>query len=157
VGVSKHTIYGWKAKYGGMDVSPAQEAKQLRDENKDVGRLNVPVDDALLMRGIQSIGDLDGPDPEGTPAARACRPIWYLSVRPSKNSIQKPPAFRGWRSREWCKYWDGSPQGSITHHRNQKCPATGWLLYAQNLSCTFQWRTFRQRHSHFYFGMQSNW
>jgi putative transposase len=33
VGVSKHTIYAWKAKYGGMDVSEAQEAKQLRDEN----------------------------------------------------------------------------------------------------------------------------
>ncbi len=25
VGVSKHTIYAWKAKYGGMDVSQAQE------------------------------------------------------------------------------------------------------------------------------------
>ena len=33
VGVSKHTMYGWKAWYGGMDVSQAQEAKQLRDEN----------------------------------------------------------------------------------------------------------------------------
>jgi transposase len=33
VGVSKHTIYARKAKYGGMDVSEAQEAKQLRDEN----------------------------------------------------------------------------------------------------------------------------
>jgi putative transposase len=33
-GVSKHTIYAWKAKYGGMDVTEAQEAKQLRDENK---------------------------------------------------------------------------------------------------------------------------
>jgi uncharacterized protein YjcR len=29
VGVSKHTIYAWKAKYGGMDVSQAQEAKQF--------------------------------------------------------------------------------------------------------------------------------
>jgi len=36
VGVSKHTIYAWKAKYGGMDVSEAQEAKQLRDENTKV-------------------------------------------------------------------------------------------------------------------------
>jgi hypothetical protein len=36
VGVSKHTIYAWKAKYGGMDVSEAQEAKQLRDENTRV-------------------------------------------------------------------------------------------------------------------------
>lgn len=33
VGVSKHTIYAWKAKYGGTDVSQAQEAKLLRDEN----------------------------------------------------------------------------------------------------------------------------
>src|SRR5271169_3488749 len=33
VGVSKHTLYAWKAKYGGMDVSQAQAAKQLRDEN----------------------------------------------------------------------------------------------------------------------------
>jgi putative transposase len=27
VGVSKHTIYAWKAKYGGMEVSEAQEAR----------------------------------------------------------------------------------------------------------------------------------
>ena len=31
-GVSKHTIYAWKAKYGGMEVSEAQEVKQLRRE-----------------------------------------------------------------------------------------------------------------------------
>jgi putative transposase len=37
VGVSKHTIYAWKAKYGGMEVSQAQEAKQLRDENTRTG------------------------------------------------------------------------------------------------------------------------
>ena len=34
VGVSKHTIYAWKAKYGGMDVSEAEEAKQLRENTK---------------------------------------------------------------------------------------------------------------------------
>ncbi|MGC2329729.1 MAG: IS3 family transposase [Candidatus Sulfotelmatobacter sp.] len=39
VGVSKHTIYAWKAKYGGMDVSQAQEAKQLRDENMRLRKL----------------------------------------------------------------------------------------------------------------------
>jgi putative transposase len=26
-GVSKHAIYAWKAKYGGMEVSEAQEVK----------------------------------------------------------------------------------------------------------------------------------
>ncbi len=35
-GVSKHTIYAWKAKYGGLEVSEAEEVKHLRDEN---GRL----------------------------------------------------------------------------------------------------------------------
>jgi putative transposase len=38
-GVSAHTIYAWKAKYGGMDVSEAQEVKQLRDENARLKRL----------------------------------------------------------------------------------------------------------------------
>ena len=38
MGVSKHTIYAWKAKYGGVDVAEAQELKQLRDENEEVGR-----------------------------------------------------------------------------------------------------------------------
>ena len=33
MGVSKHTIYAWKQKYGGLEVSEAQEVKPLRDEN----------------------------------------------------------------------------------------------------------------------------
>ena len=37
VGVSKHTLYAWKAKYGGMDVSQAQEAKQLREAEEAGG------------------------------------------------------------------------------------------------------------------------
>jgi len=38
-GVSVHTIYAWKAKYGGMEVSEAQEVKQLRDENARLKKL----------------------------------------------------------------------------------------------------------------------
>lgn len=38
-GVSKHTIYAGKAKYGGMDVSEAQEVKQLREENSRLKKL----------------------------------------------------------------------------------------------------------------------
>jgi putative transposase len=53
VGVSKHTIYAWKAKYGGMDVSQAQEAKQLRDEN---GKLRKLVADLSLDKeALQSV------------------------------------------------------------------------------------------------------
>ena len=31
--VSEATLYNWKAKYGGMDVSEAKRLKQLEDEN----------------------------------------------------------------------------------------------------------------------------
>jgi putative transposase len=47
VGVSKHTIYGWKAKYGGLEVSEAQRLRQLEDEN---GRLKKLVADLSLDR-----------------------------------------------------------------------------------------------------------
>ena len=37
VGVSKHTIYAWKAKYGGMDVSQAQEANSCAMRTRSCG------------------------------------------------------------------------------------------------------------------------
>ena len=37
--VSQHPIYTWKAKYGGMEASEAQEARQLRDENTRLRKL----------------------------------------------------------------------------------------------------------------------
>jgi putative transposase len=53
VGVSKHTIYAWKAKYGGMEVSEAQEVKQLRDENARLKRL--VADLSLDKDALQSV------------------------------------------------------------------------------------------------------
>ena len=53
VGVSAHTIYAWKAKYGGMDVSQAQEAKQLRDENTRLRKL--VADLSLDKEALQSV------------------------------------------------------------------------------------------------------
>ena len=53
LGVSKHTVYAWKAKYGGLEVSEAQELKQLREEN---GRLKRMVADLSLDReALQSV------------------------------------------------------------------------------------------------------
>jgi putative transposase len=52
-GVSKHTIYAWKSKYGGMDVNEAQEVKQLREENAP---LKKPVADLSLDKDmLQSV------------------------------------------------------------------------------------------------------
>jgi putative transposase len=58
VGVSKHTIYAWKAKYGGMDVSQAQEAKQLRDENTRLRKLvaDLSLDKDMLQSLIAKNG-----------------------------------------------------------------------------------------------------
>src|SRR6202142_103507 len=53
VGVSKHTIYAWKAKYGGMDVSQAQEARQLREENARLKKL--VADLSLDKDALQSV------------------------------------------------------------------------------------------------------
>jgi putative transposase len=58
VGVSKHTIYTWKAKYGGMDVSEAQEVKQLRDENARLKKLvaDLSLDKDMLKSVIAKNG-----------------------------------------------------------------------------------------------------
>lgn len=52
-GVSKHTMYAWKAKYGGMDATQAQEAKQLRDENNRLRKL--VADLSLDKEALQSV------------------------------------------------------------------------------------------------------
>jgi putative transposase len=44
-GVSEATLYNWKAKFGGMDVSDARLLKALEDEN---GKLKRLLADAML-------------------------------------------------------------------------------------------------------------
>ena len=38
-GISAHTYYRWKNKYGGMEVSEARRLKQLEDENRRLKRI----------------------------------------------------------------------------------------------------------------------
>ena len=54
-GVSEATIYNWKAKYGGMDVSEAQEMKQLREENARLKKLvaDLSLDKDMLQSVIR--------------------------------------------------------------------------------------------------------
>jgi putative transposase len=53
VGVSKHTLYAWKSKYGGMELSQAHEVKQLRDENSRLRKL--VADLSLDKEALQSV------------------------------------------------------------------------------------------------------
>jgi putative transposase len=58
VGVSRYTIYTWKAKYGGMEVSEAQEVKQLREENARLKKLvaDLSLDKDMLKSVIAKNG-----------------------------------------------------------------------------------------------------
>jgi putative transposase len=38
-GISEATLYNWKAKYGGMDVSDAKHLRVLEDENRKLKKL----------------------------------------------------------------------------------------------------------------------
>ena len=38
-GVSEATLYNWKAKYGGMDVSDAKRLRSLEEENRKLKKL----------------------------------------------------------------------------------------------------------------------
>jgi len=38
-GISAATFYGWKSKFGGMDVNEAQRLRQLEDENRRLKHL----------------------------------------------------------------------------------------------------------------------
>lgn len=48
-GISSATLYAWKAKYGGMDVSQARKLKVLEDEN---ARLKWLLADAILDNAV---------------------------------------------------------------------------------------------------------
>lgn len=51
-GVSEATIYNWKAKYGGLEVSEAKRLRALEEENSKLKRLlaDTMLDNAALTR-----------------------------------------------------------------------------------------------------------
>ena len=53
IGVSEATIYTWKSKYGGMDISEAQRLKSLEDENRRLKQLVADLSlDKEALKGI---------------------------------------------------------------------------------------------------------
>ena len=58
VGVSKHTVCAWKAKYGGLEVSEAQRLRRLEDENHRLKKLvaNLSLDKEMLKAVIVKNG-----------------------------------------------------------------------------------------------------
>jgi putative transposase len=58
MGVSHHTIYAWKAKYGGLEVSEAQRLRDLEDENHRLKKLvaDLSLDKEMLKAVIVKNG-----------------------------------------------------------------------------------------------------
>jgi putative transposase len=53
IGVSEATIYTWKSKFGGMEVSEAQRLKSLEDENRRLKQLVADLSlDKEALKGI---------------------------------------------------------------------------------------------------------
>jgi putative transposase len=53
LGVSRETLYAWKRKYGGMEVSDAKRLKQLEDENRRLKR--IVADQALNLQALKDV------------------------------------------------------------------------------------------------------
>ena len=58
IGVSHHTVYPWKAKYGGLEVSAAQRLRELEDENHRLKKLvaDLSLDKEMLKAVIVKNG-----------------------------------------------------------------------------------------------------
>jgi putative transposase len=90
-GVSKHTIYAWKAKYGGLEVSEAQELKQLRDENARLKRLvaDLSLDKEMLKfvisKNLWSAAELQALTLDGE---RVCANLFGLLVGRALTSMR---------------------------------------------------------------------
>ncbi len=53
VGVSKETLYRWRRKYGGLQVSDARRLRQLEEENRALKR--VVADQALNLQVLKDV------------------------------------------------------------------------------------------------------
>ena len=69
-GVSSASLYKWKAKYGGMDVSEAKKLRALEDENAKLKRL---LADAMLDNS--ALKDLLGKNVWSAPSVQGSRRV----------------------------------------------------------------------------------
>ena len=54
-GISEHTFYRWRAKYGGMEVGDARKLRALEDENRRLKTLvaDLTLDNQMLKAVVQ--------------------------------------------------------------------------------------------------------
>lgn len=52
-GISQHTLYRWKAKYGGLELSEAKRLRQLEDENRRLKQ--IVADQSLDIQALKAV------------------------------------------------------------------------------------------------------
>ncbi len=90
-GVSEATLYNWKAKFGGMDVSEAKRLKQLEDENAKLKKLLAEqMLDAAAMRELLSKKRMARPLCKGVleRRVRVCINVSGLRLAPGQDGIR---------------------------------------------------------------------
>ena len=79
-GISSATLYKWKSKYGGLEVSEARRLKSLEDENRRLKRLL-----AESMLDNAALKDLLGKNVSlNSPKSAKVRTIFELSAKNAK-------------------------------------------------------------------------
>src|SRR5437867_8940790 len=53
LGVTTHTFYRWKSKYGGMEVSEARRLRELEEENRKLK--HIVAEQALDIRALKDV------------------------------------------------------------------------------------------------------
>lgn len=53
LGITTHTFYRWKSKYGGMEVSEARRLRELEDENRKLKHM--VAEQALDIRALKDV------------------------------------------------------------------------------------------------------
>ena len=96
-GISSATLYAWKAKYGGMDVSQARKLKVLEEEN---GRLKRLLADAMLDNAVlKEVAAKNWGSPPLTEGCRACSAavrhqrasgVYHLRRRSNVGALRAP-------------------------------------------------------------------
>ena len=100
-GISEATLYNWKAKYGGMDVSDAKRLRALEDENRSRsrgGRPQVETDLRVLIRRMSIENPFWG-------APRIHGELLKLGLDVAQSSVAKYMVRRPGRpSQGWCTF-----------------------------------------------------
>jgi putative transposase len=52
-GISEHTLYRWKKKYGGMEASDAKRLRELEEENRKLKR--IVADQAVDLMALKDV------------------------------------------------------------------------------------------------------